>query len=84
MEGNTSDKLKVKRNELDPNKIDLYLETPSIQIGEYEWVVKDSGSAIRFNERTPHNSVSFTLEDNIECTVRVFVNDTLIVMKRIP
>lgn len=84
VDGNTSDKLKVKRNELDPNKIDLYLETPSIQIGEYEWVVKDSGSAIRFNERTPHNSVSFTLEDNIECTVRVFVNDTLIVMKRIP
>lgn len=83
-DGNTSNKLIVKRNELDSNKIDLYLETPSIPIGEYEWVVKDSGSAIRFNEKTPHNSVSFTLEDNIECTVRVFVNDTLIVMKRIP
>ena len=82
--GSTSDKLRAKRNELDPNKISLFLETPAIQIDEYEWLVKDSGSATLYHDKTSHNSVSFSLEEGIEFTVRVFVKDTLIVMKRIP
>lgn len=83
-EGGTSDMLTIKRSDLDPNKVSIYLTEPAITVYEYEWLVKDSGSATLFQDKTSHNSVSFTLEDGVECTVRVFVNDTLIVMKRIP
>ena len=82
--GVTSEKLSAKRNELDSNKISLFLEAPVSIIAEYEWIVKDSASAILYREKTSNNSVSFSLEEDKECTVRVFVNDTLIVMKRIP
>lgn len=83
-EGGTSDMLTITRSNLDSNKVNIYLTEPDIAVNEYEWLVKDSGSATLFHDKTLHNSVSFTLEDDVECTVRVFVNDTLIVMKRIP
>ena len=80
--GNTIEKLVVKRDELDSNKINLVLEMPAIHIDEYEWLVTGLNSDTIFYNRTSSNSVSFRLNEDKECKVSIFVKDTLIVKRR--
>lgn len=83
-EGKTAEKLVINyfhRNPDHPNHFSLQLETPNIKVDEYEWEIKDAKASIRRYEKTKERNLDFRPDSLGTYFVRVFVNDTLIVMK---
>lgn len=85
VDGTTSGKLCVKQFDLN-SEINHYfkfqLESPSIMIDAYEWIVKDSESKICLKAETRHPYLDFSTEEKDSLyTVQIFIRDTLVVMK---
>ena len=78
----TSDMLSMIPVENNPSSFSFLMSTPSIFIDEYEWLIMDSAQRTCFQEKSDNLSVTFSPEQHDTYSVRVFVNDTLIVMKR--
>lgn len=80
--GTTEDKLQIT-NGLEENHFILSLKDPSVSISSYQWIIKGSGSNVCVNKITDQGTIDFNPSIKDDYSIQVFVNDTLLVMKRI-
>ncbi|MBR5677168.1 MAG: hypothetical protein IKX20_03420 [Paludibacteraceae bacterium] len=78
----TSDMLSIVPAEDNIGTFAFSLSVPSFYVEEFEWVIKDSAQNTCLQVKSNNLSVTFSPVKHDTYSVRVFVNDTLIVMKR--